>query len=697
MPTRSAREIAELNPQIWKDHPDKAAGNTAVPLVAAHGDPANDAVEGPMLPTPYLAALPYTRRVFTALDSVIGRTRLMRIEEEHDLYEHVDMAYYWRDHLRVHVPVITDPSVEFWCGGESTHMGAGEVWVFDTWRRHKVINPANRSRIHLVIDTVGSATLWELIANPHQATREVTVDGPETVLITELVNRPSVISPWEMALAFNALVRDLEPGAHDEIASIERAFAPVLRAWRNAWARFGDSPDGTATYTQIRLEAVATLQRIAGNTKLPNRMSFVDAVTEHALVVPRAQPPKTVPAVASPAPSASSTASKPRPKPTIDRPVFIVSSPRSGSSLLFETLAQSPDLVTVGGESHQIIESIRGLRPSSHDWHSNRLDAADATPENADALRTRFVAELHDRAGQPPHGPVRMLEKTPKNSLRVPFLQTVFPDAVFVYLYRDPRETVSSMLDAWRSGRFVMYPDLPGWTGTPWSLLLVPGWRDLIDKPLGEVVTTQWASATSMLLDDLEALDPDRWCVASYDRLVADPQAEIERLAAFAEVRWDVELTNDLPLSRHTLDSPHPDKWMRNADELEPVLGSRRRRRRARACGVRHAAADRAGPPPSFARREPSRVQRTSVRARRSGDGRRGARGHVREPPHRLVPTGPRRAELLVVGIHVPERPDHRRCASTRESSTPISGRFPARWASRSEISTSRSGRSPTS
>ena len=34
-----------------------------------------------------------------------------------------------------------------------------------------------------------------------------------------------------------------------------------------------------------------------------------------------------------------------------------------------------------------------------------------------------------------------MLEKTPKNSLRVPFLNAVFPQALFVYLYREPRES----------------------------------------------------------------------------------------------------------------------------------------------------------------------------------------------------------------------------------------------------------------
>ncbi|MFA5885406.1 MAG: TIGR03032 family protein [Acidimicrobiia bacterium] len=570
-----ARELDALPTSAWKDHPEGAVGNTAVPLVAINGDPGDDAVFGPMLPTPSLAALPYTRRVMGALDSVIGRSRLMRIPEEGDLYAHVDVAYYWRDHLRVHVPVVSDPSVEFHCGGESVHMAPGEVWVFDTWRRHKVVNPANHPRTHLVIDTVGSAALWDLIRNAEQAPRAITVDAPEPTIITELVNKPAVVSPWELNWAYQMLLQDLAQRAPDAVAPLAAAFEPVLRAWRNAWARFGDDPTGYTTFSVIRREAEDRIARAGGEIPLPNGIRFLDAARNHALIAPERP---AAPRAATPA-TAADPAAAPRPAPTpasqgaaprIERPLFIVSSPRSGSSLMFETLARSPDLYSVGGESHQIIESIPAFRPAAHDWHSNRLDATDATPDLARALRNGFLVQLRDRDGRKPVGPVRMLEKTPKNSLRVPFLREVFPDAIFVYLYRDPRETVSSMLDAWRSGRFKMYDDLPGWTGTPWSLLLVPGWRDLIGKPLGEVVSTQWATATTWLLDDLEALDPDRWCVASYDRLVADPQVEMERLAMFAGVRWDVALDQDLPLSRHTLDSPHPDKWMRNADELEP-------------------------------------------------------------------------------------------------------------------------------
>src|SRR5690606_33866497 len=149
---------------------------------------------------------------------------------------------------------------------------------------------------------------------------------------------------------------------------------------------------------------------------------------------------------------------------------------------------------------------------------------------------------------RPPEGrPFRLLEKTPKNALRVPFLAEVFPDATFLYLYRDPRETISSMLDAWRSGRFVTYPDLPGWGQPQWSLLLTPGWEELRVVPLAEVVARQLVTTTETLLDDLEALDPERWCLTSYDKLVADPAAEIGRLCEHLGLAWDVDLGERLP------------------------------------------------------------------------------------------------------------------------------------------------------
>lgn len=260
--------------------------------------------------------------------------------------------------------------------------------------------------------------------------------------------------------------------------------------------------------------------------------------------------------------------------PLFERPVFVMAPPRSGTTVLFDLLAQAPGLWSIGGESHGIIEGITRLQPRQRGWESSRLMAEDADPVTVRRLHTEFLAALRDRDGNRPaeRAGLRLLEKTPRNCLRVPFLDAAFPDGRFIYLYREPRETVSSMLDAWRSGEFLSFPELPGWPGPPWSLLLVPGWRELAGRELVEVVAQQWAAATTCLLDDLEALPPERRCVVRYDRLIAEPQAEMERLCAWIGVEWDRKVAAPLPHTRTVLTAPEPEKWRRNAVELERVM-----------------------------------------------------------------------------------------------------------------------------
>ncbi len=256
-----------------------------------------------------------------------------------------------------------------------------------------------------------------------------------------------------------------------------------------------------------------------------------------------------------------------------DRPVFIISPPRSGSTLLFETLAQAPGLFTTGRESHGLIEGITSLNPAFRGYDSNRLVESDATPAVVAELRQRFHTQMRDREGRPPaQQPYRLLEKTPKNALRIPLLARAFPEANFVYLYRDPRQTLSSMIEAWQSARFRTYPQLPGWIGMPWSLLLIPGWRELIGRPLEEVVAVQWETTTRLLLDDLSACPPDRCHKIRYDEFLAAPAAEMTRLCGALGLEWDRPLDAGLPFSRYTVSQPAPDKWRRHAEMIERVL-----------------------------------------------------------------------------------------------------------------------------
>jgi len=256
----------------------------------------------------------------------------------------------------------------------------------------------------------------------------------------------------------------------------------------------------------------------------------------------------------------------------IVRPIFIISTPRSGSTLLFETMVAAPNLFSTGRESHGRIERVADFHPGKRGWTSNRLTAEDATPDAVQAMAQLFYEDLKDRDGNPATGSVRLLEKTPKNALRVPFFAAAWPDSLFVYLYRDPRQSLSSMIEAWASGRFRTYPMLPGWSGYPWSLLLIPGWRELIGKPLPEVVAHQWAVTTNLMLDDLEGLPADRVRTITQHDLLANPQTAVEKLARSLDLGWDRQLGSELPLSKTTVSRPDPEKWRQLTHLIEPVM-----------------------------------------------------------------------------------------------------------------------------
>ncbi|MGW8780877.1 sulfotransferase [Streptomyces sp. NPDC055796] len=248
-------------------------------------------------------------------------------------------------------------------------------------------------------------------------------------------------------------------------------------------------------------------------------------------------------------------------------PVIIVAPPRSGSTALYEALARHPGLWTVGGESEGVIEGVPELHPAAGGYASHALGAAHADRYGG-AVRAGFLAGLLDARGRnrpdlggPLDPPPRLLEKTPENCLRLPFLLRLFPDATVVHLHRDPRDTVASMVRAWTHPGFVNIPDLPGWPRRAWHLLLPPGWRRGLGDDLSKIAARQWAAATEAVLDSRAAGPPDiRWVDLDYAELSAAPARTI---------RWlERELGlpagppgRDLPLSATTITPPRPGKW----------------------------------------------------------------------------------------------------------------------------------------
>lgn len=278
-----AAEIAALGEEPWHPHPAGYPGNDYLPLVAAGGATTRESPTGPMAPTPLLLRCPYLMQALESIGAVWGRSRLMRLEGNAEVTPHADLGYYWRDRLRVHVPIVTFPQVRFRCGPAEINMKAGETWVFDTWAPHMVTNETGKSRIHLVADTVGGPQFWDHFANgkPHDkdvpdwAPRAVApVPGRPAALDYEQLNAPVVMSPWEVRDNIQFLLREAIPGP--AVQQIGAVLTPFHRVWRSLWALYGESSEGIGRYVQA-LNVVTAELRAAGaeQQRLNNGASFM--------------------------------------------------------------------------------------------------------------------------------------------------------------------------------------------------------------------------------------------------------------------------------------------------------------------------------------------------------------------------------------------------------------------------------------
>jgi hypothetical protein len=573
---RLQAEVASLPAEAWAPHPNHIAGNASLRLISVEGGD-NDDVDGVMRSTANLAKLPYVRQVLASFGAVWSRSRLLRLDPGAGVPEHADINYHWFYRVRVHIPIVTRPEVLFHCGEETVHMRGGEAWLFDNWRLHSVENPTPEARIHLVADTSGSASFWQFVAQsgqPGMIDRELRFDpARDAVPLTEQIPLRPVMAPGEVDYLIGDLRAELVPtvDAPESRARLTRYHGLLdgfARDWRQVYSLFGERNEARGQFEQLR-----NVVRVASRKLGEGLMMRSNRVAAHPVFEGRVLR-SVLPQNANLRPQPVVIAGAPR----IDRPVFIIAAPRSGSTLLFETLAQSHSICTLGGEAHGAIEGAQPqLRPGAPGVDSNRLERQQATPQVIRRLHEEFSAQRRPAPGAEGVDPARLkfLEKTPKNALRIPFLDAAFPDAQFIFLWREPRPNIASIIEAWKAGRWVTYRGIDERTD-PWSLLLPPDWRAMRDASLPEIAAFQWESANRIALDDLERIDGDRWTTVTYEDLVANPRAVIERLTKFLGIEIDAgleqRLSAPLPPSRQTNTPADAKKWRVHEAAIEPLL-----------------------------------------------------------------------------------------------------------------------------
>ena len=104
-------------------------------------------------------------RVLASFSTVWSRSRLMRIEGGGSVPQHSDMNYHWfQPRARARARRSRAPRCASTARTRACTWRAGEAWIFDNWREHRVENPAPDARVHLVADTAGTSAFWRLVA-----------------------------------------------------------------------------------------------------------------------------------------------------------------------------------------------------------------------------------------------------------------------------------------------------------------------------------------------------------------------------------------------------------------------------------------------------------------------------------------------------------------------------------------------------
>ena len=278
-----AAEVAALPSLAWTSHPTGFLGNEAVRLITPEGQ-ATDSSLGPMAATENLVRCEYIRQIMAEIGAVWGRSRLMGLAAGREVPTHIDINYYWRTHLRIHIPIITNPEVLFTCGEETVHMAAGECWIFDSFRWHDVQNKGGEQRIHLVLDTVGGGILSDLMRAAEDGTHEARFlpvgERAGEGLHFERVNSPAVMSPWEMRCHL-AFIRE-QANADRDVLNVLELIERFIDSWAAAWARFGTDDDGLPIYLQLLQELRTSIFRL-GAMRLPNGVLLSRVLEEQLL------------------------------------------------------------------------------------------------------------------------------------------------------------------------------------------------------------------------------------------------------------------------------------------------------------------------------------------------------------------------------------------------------------------------------
>lgn len=208
------------------------------------------------------------------------------------------------------------------------------------------------------------------------------------------------------------------------------------------------------------------------------------------------------------------------------KPIFIFSLPRSGSTLLQRMLSAHP-LISSTAEPWLLLPFFYALRKegvyAEYMHQGVAKGVRDFVGRLPDGVRDyhgavrRMALDLY--AGAAESGAQYFIDKTPRYSLIAREIIQAFPDAKFIFLWRNPLAVAASMIESWGEGKWNLYD---------YYVDLYQGMKGLLEV---------YSTSTS-----------DGILPMKYEDLVSDPERETRRICAHLGISYDEHMVSDLPV-----------------------------------------------------------------------------------------------------------------------------------------------------
>ncbi len=245
-----------------------------------------------------------------------------------------------------------------------------------------------------------------------------------------------------------------------------------------------------------------------------------------------------------------------------DRITWIMGSSRSGSTWLLRMMRELEGVIGIDDPhiGHHLgvwrpvalawgaaterpdLNDLRDLKRDKPDYFFSDRYRDAWLPALRELILARFGAQVADEEGAQDAEP-SLVVKEP-GSHAAPMLFEAFPDSRLIFLLRDGRDVVDSWLDGYRSG---------SWAIEEGAFPVAREGR----LALIEWLSSVWAYRSRVVAEAYAERPSDRRVLVRYETLLAEPAAELERVASMLGAHAD-RATLEAIASRHDYEEVPP-------------------------------------------------------------------------------------------------------------------------------------------